>query len=397
MGSSRGFQTYNHRHLRICFGEIWWRKIFATVPVCSQLFTSLFFAFSNSCRSAGSRVLSLTSVLCLFVVVARKRKASSRFWFWLCMAFVSCSGLISSSVRQKRSCPSGPISVSTSWHIRRSQTSSSAVSSGIGISWGCLVSSSGMVVSFSVSLGVSAFSGSWSGWSAELWLGVLWGGLLVSLGIIPLGLVGTGLLFVMGLLLGLLLSGMIGSVAFLSMVGISRCSLLGSLSPAIWSRGIRRASTALTGLTCSGAALRMDPILLQNTALEPSCWMTFAGPYQDPWLETTFHTMTHSPASYEPLCGLSRRKAALRRDMSLSAEWKARRAVSRRANISRKRKPSDVSSHALACVGSSSSPVSEPGILALFPNTSISGEYPCRIPHVFFAVVHCANACCNCE
>ena len=60
-------------------------------------------------------------------------------------------------------------------------------------------------------------------------------------------------------------------------------------------------------------------------------------------------------------------------------------------------KESNFSSHALACVGSSSSPVSEPGILVLFPNTSISGEYPCRIPHVFFAVGHCANACCNCE
>ena len=83
--------------------------------------------------------------------------------------------------------------------------------------------------------------------------------------------------------------------------------------------GINLASTALTGRICSGAALMIDPALLQNTVDASSCLITLAGPTHDPLRLWTFHIMTHSQASYDPRCGLLLRRAARRKDISLSA------------------------------------------------------------------------------
>ena len=66
-------------------------------------------------------------------------------------------------------------------------------------------------------------------------------------------------------------------------------------------------------------------------------------------------------------------------DMALSALWKAFLADSRMAKCSLNLKPSPVSVFAISCAGDKSSPHSEPGNRALFPNTSTSGESPCEV------------------
>ena len=115
------------------------RNIRATVPVWSQLFTSLVLANSNSFFSAESSVLSFTSVLCFFDAVARNTNSSSEgCWLTWHTAF-SWSLENSSSALQTTSWPSGLMTLllSSSTLTRRSQNSSSLLVSGTGISWGC--------------------------------------------------------------------------------------------------------------------------------------------------------------------------------------------------------------------------------------------------------------------
>ena len=90
----------------------------------------------------------------------------------------------------------------------------------------------------------------------------------------------------------LLASGIVMSGTVFSLDGICCVSDL-----VVISNGISRASTALTGRTCSGAARIRYPTWLQNTVRLESCWTTLAGPIHMFWLSPVFHTMTHSPAS----------------------------------------------------------------------------------------------------
>ena len=188
LGHSMGFHTHSHLHLKICLGDSSFRNMRMTVPVCNQLLTSLDLAASNSRLSSGSKLLNLTSVLCFLVAVASIRNCSSEGLWEVLQNSVSCCLVNSRPAFQTKFWSSGPMT-SMAWssiHVRRSHISSSAASSGTGISCGCLTSGQlisgyfgiilwAVITGVGMLIGLWVTTGSWSGCSNEIWLEVrLW-------------------------------------------------------------------------------------------------------------------------------------------------------------------------------------------------------------------------------
>ena len=223
---SSGFQVRIQRHLRICSGANFSRRIFETVPVFSQFWTSVSFAWANAFCSSLDNIDNFTSVLCFFSVVAIRRSSGDQS--------LKCSGSIqdgtSNSHFQAHGTSAGSTCMTSSsqqskWVVIR--LSSLAVS-GIG------TSTAGSPSGAELISGVwSVASGSVSGWSWDwLWLSSLWGcsGLLLGFD---------------GVVMGIPLSSEItsGMLRF----GAWGCGGLSS------SNGIRLASEEQTGRTCSSA------------------------------------------------------------------------------------------------------------------------------------------------
>ena len=148
-----------------------------TVPVCNQLLTSLVLAASNSRLSSGSKLLNLTSVLCFLVAVASIRNCSSEGLWEVLQNSVSCCLVNSRPAFQTKFWSSGSMT-SMAWssiHVRRSHISSSAASSGTGISCGCLTSGqliSGYfgIILWAVITGVGMLIGLWVTFRFLIWL-----------------------------------------------------------------------------------------------------------------------------------------------------------------------------------------------------------------------------------
>ena len=366
--SPRSFHTNNHLHRSICSGASLDLRIFDTVPVANQFLISVCFASSKAFFSSALSMESFTSVLCFFSVEAKRISSgdSSTFKFELTDLGTSTSNLQAHGVSV-----GSTVSILSSQHRRWVVTKSSSASMfGIGVSR--------YVGRLSCVSDPSWFSpsGSSSGCSWD-WLE---------------------------------LSSFVGGISALWLLGV-----VNDLDNSGWGSGMDKfpgrfmvdggdsaslssviclASAAQTGLTCSGARrCNRSPLVAQIDKLS-SCWTTFNGPNQCPWLsDWGCHIITHSPGWYPCLSGLERLKMALRRAISLSALWKATRARSLRASFCRNSIPWASSLLALACEDNSSQLTIDPGSLDCLPKTRTSGAYPLRMLKLFFAWVHCIRAC----
>ena len=296
--SSIGFHVRTQRHRSTCSGAICLLNIRCTVPVFNQLVTSASLARWNSARSELESSDNRISDLWRLAADTRKASSSGRSLF---LHWWMSSSVTNKSQRQPMFCSrSSKTLSSTSWQYKPSQTRSSSVSSGIGISsgtsgigisWGTTPSESDNWLGMSSAGGVTGTSGSWSGWSScpEL-LEAGTGSCGISDGTTT-GL-GRGALSV---------PGTVSRSTNRVIPPVTSAGNWRAISDAVGSPGLSTmvlASSVVTGRTCSGAHLKS----LLDIVTQMVCWFswttTFIGPCQNPGdcPFPAFQTMTHSPA-----------------------------------------------------------------------------------------------------